>query len=80
MISGVFCMLLGEAILLGSIAVLGWFIFFLVGNMLYIPLVEEPGLVRRFGGAYLLYKRNVPRWISRLRPWPGPLGGKVNNG
>jgi protein-S-isoprenylcysteine O-methyltransferase Ste14 len=80
MISGVFCMLLGEAIVLGSIVVFGWFILFLLENMLYIPLIEEPGLVRRFGEEYLLYRRNVPRWIPRLRPWRGPNGGGVDGG
>lgn len=39
----------------------------------YIPLLEEPGLERRFGAAYRLYRRIVPRWIPRLRPWvPSP--------
>jgi len=40
-------------------------------NAIYIPLVEEPGLERRFGDDYFLYKKNVPRWIPRLRPWEG---------
>ena len=43
-------------------------IFFAV-NATYIPLVEERGLIERFGDSYLAYKRNVPRWIPRLRPW-----------
>ena len=42
---------------------------FVVVNAVYIPLSEEPGLVKRFGDDYLTYKRNVPRWIPRLRPW-----------
>ena len=29
-------------------------------NLIYIPLVEEPGLAKRFGDDYLLYKQNVP--------------------
>jgi protein-S-isoprenylcysteine O-methyltransferase Ste14 len=43
-------------------------------NAIYIPLLEEPGLERRFGADYVLYKRNVPRWIPRLRAWSGPPG------
>jgi hypothetical protein len=35
----------------------------------YIPLIQEKGLDRRFGGEYLAYKRNVPRWIPQLKPW-----------
>lgn len=74
MITGVLCVLLGEASLLGSLPLLGWFALFLVGNALYIPLAEERGLERRFGEEYSLYKRNVPRWIPRLRPWRPPPG------
>ncbi len=70
MISGVFCILLGEAMLLLSPALLGWFLVFLCVNLIYIPLVEEPGLARRFGDEYRSYKAHVPRWIPRRRGWP----------
>ena len=66
MISGVFCILLGEAIVLGSIPLLVWFLGFLLGNLIYIPLIEERGLERRFGEEYQRYKREVPRWIPRF--------------
>jgi protein-S-isoprenylcysteine O-methyltransferase Ste14 len=69
MISGVMSILLGEGLLLGSSAILGWFVVFLLLNAIFIPLLEEPDLTRRFGDDYLEYKRNVPRWIPRLRPW-----------
>jgi len=72
MISGVFCILLGEAVLAEALPRLIWFIVFVVGNVIYIPLAEEPGLVKRFGDEYLAYKQNVPRWIPRLRAWNGP--------
>jgi protein-S-isoprenylcysteine O-methyltransferase Ste14 len=72
MISGVIFILLGEAILLGSLPVLVWFLIGFAVNAIYIPLIEEKRLERRFGDEYLAYKRNVPRWIPRLRPWtPG---------
>ena len=32
-------------------------------------VVEEKSLERRFGEEYLLYQKNVPRWVPRLRPW-----------
>lgn len=76
MISGVFCFLLGEAVVLGSVAVGGWFLFFFVGNLMYIPLVEERDLERRFGKQFALYKKSVPRWIPRLRPWQVPWEGE----
>jgi protein-S-isoprenylcysteine O-methyltransferase Ste14 len=69
MIAGVFFVLLGEAILAASLPLLGWFVLFVIANAIYIPLAEEPGLVKRFGSDYLTYKQNVPRWLPRLRPW-----------
>ena len=71
MILGVFCILLGEAVFFGSLPLLGWFAVVVLVNLIYIPLSEEPGLVKRFGDDYLLYKENVPRWIPRLKPWGG---------
>jgi len=41
---------------------LGWVLLSIVGNMIYIPLVEGPGLVKRFGDEYEGYRRNVPRY------------------
>jgi len=43
-------------------------------NAAYIPLLEEPMLVNRFGDDYVTYERNVPRWIPRLTPWEGEAG------
>ena len=71
MISGVIFILLGEAVLAASLPLLGLFVFFVIVNAVYIPLAEEPGLVKRFGEDYLAYKQNVPRWIPRLTPWKG---------
>ncbi len=74
MITGVFYILLGESVFFGSLSLLGWFGFVVAVNMIYIPFVEEPGLAKRFGDDYLLYKRNVPRWIPRLTAWePMPI-------
>jgi protein-S-isoprenylcysteine O-methyltransferase Ste14 len=72
MISGVFFILLGEAVAAASLPLLCWFLVFVVVNAVYIPLVEEPGLVKRFGEDYLVYKRNVPRWLPRVKPWTPP--------
>ena len=69
MISALGVILLGETMVLGSWPVailLGWFVIL---NAVYIPLVEEPRLVRRFGTDYERYLRAVPRWIPRRRPW-----------
>jgi len=69
MISGVCSILFGEALLTCSFPLLCWFAFAVTVNMIYIPLVEEPGLVRRFGNEYVAYRQNVPRWIPRRTPW-----------
>lgn len=69
MISGVLFVLLGEAALLGSPPLLLWFAVVFAVNAVYIPLVEEPGLSRRFGDDYARYKAHVPRWVPRIRPW-----------
>ncbi|MCW4031895.1 MAG: isoprenylcysteine carboxylmethyltransferase family protein [Candidatus Bathyarchaeota archaeon] len=76
MIIGIFLILLGEAMLFGSIFLFYWFIIFFIGNLIYIPLFEEPSLEKRFGKNFILYKKNVPRWIPRQTPWDGPLGYK----
>jgi protein-S-isoprenylcysteine O-methyltransferase Ste14 len=67
MISGVALMLLGEALLSGSWFVGTWAGIFLCINHIYFVLSEEPGLERRFGESYRSYKKNVPRWVPRLR-------------
>jgi len=72
MMSGVLSIQLGEAILLRSVPLLVWFVIFFALNALTMPLIEEPLLESRFGSDYVIYKRNVPRWIPRLKPWmPG---------
>jgi protein-S-isoprenylcysteine O-methyltransferase Ste14 len=72
MISGVLCVLLGEAVLFGSTAVLVWFACVAAVNAIYLPFVEEPDLVGRFGADYERYREHVPRWLPRLRGWDPP--------
>ncbi len=70
MIIGVLLMLAAEALLFRSWALAVWWAVFLAGNALYFPLIEEPGLVKRFGENYLAYMAHVPRWIPRRQGWP----------
>jgi len=69
MISGVLAILLGEAATVASVPLLLWFAGVFAVNALYLPLVEEPGLRKRFGADYDAYRANVPRWLPRLSPW-----------
>jgi protein-S-isoprenylcysteine O-methyltransferase Ste14 len=78
MISGVIFILLGETLVIGSVPLVYWLFGFMLANFTYMPLVEEPGLERRFGEDYQLYKKNVPRWIPRRRPWNGLVESRRN--
>lgn len=69
MLVAVNLLILAEALALSSLALLVWAVFFFLLNTVYFAFVEEPGLERRFGEAYLKYKASVPRWIPNLRPY-----------
>ena len=68
MIAGVVCLLLGEAALFASLPVGLWALGVLAVNAVYLPLVEEPMLVGRFGDDYRRYMEVVPRWLPARRP------------
>jgi protein-S-isoprenylcysteine O-methyltransferase Ste14 len=69
MMSGALLTLLGEALLSACLPLLCWLAVAGVVYAVYIPLSEEPGLARRFGDDYMEYKKNVPRWVPRRKPW-----------
>lgn len=69
MITGIYCMLLGEAVALRSPWIGAWFLTFVVGMGSHIVLQEEPLLRSRFGESYDRYCRNVPRWLPRTTPY-----------
>jgi protein-S-isoprenylcysteine O-methyltransferase Ste14 len=64
--------IVGQALLLGQLALLGYAA--LVASMVvsFVRLHEEPVLRRRFGEQYEAYRRAVPGWFPRLRPWSSP--------
>jgi protein-S-isoprenylcysteine O-methyltransferase Ste14 len=67
MITGVVSVLLGEAALFASPAVLAWAGFVFALNAVYFPLIEEPDLRSRFGSDYDEYAASTPRWLPRYR-------------
>ncbi len=69
MITGVLLMLLGEALFFNSLGIMIWTCVFFVMNTLYFIFREEPKLLARFGDPYTEYRKNVPRWLPRIRPY-----------
>jgi protein-S-isoprenylcysteine O-methyltransferase Ste14 len=69
MISGVVCILLGEAAIAGSTSLLLWAVTFFGVLAMFIRAWEEPHLKKRYGDAYIEYWRSVPGWIPRLSAW-----------
>jgi protein-S-isoprenylcysteine O-methyltransferase Ste14 len=67
MITGVGTMLAGQAVFFRSWAIAVELVLFGAVNAIYFPLVEEPGLRRRFGAEYEEYCARVPRWLPRVR-------------
>lgn len=69
MITGVVAALAGESLITGSVISGCWTATFFLANHVYFILAEEPGLEKHFGDDYREYKKKVPRWIPRQRPW-----------
>ncbi|MHA1984074.1 MAG: methyltransferase family protein [Candidatus Hodarchaeales archaeon] len=69
MLTSFLLIILGETILLSSVILFLWLLFLFVVVHLYFVFLEEPELFKRFGDNYTVYKKNVPRWIPRLKPW-----------
>jgi protein-S-isoprenylcysteine O-methyltransferase Ste14 len=69
MILGVVMLQVGEAILFNSNGIAALAALFFVGNTIYFKYVEEPTLEKRFGEDYTRYRKNVPMWVPRCKPW-----------
>jgi protein-S-isoprenylcysteine O-methyltransferase Ste14 len=67
MITGVGAILAGQALFFRSWAIAIELVLFALVNAIYFPLIEEPGLSRRFGAEYEEYRARVPRWLPRVR-------------
>jgi protein-S-isoprenylcysteine O-methyltransferase Ste14 len=65
-VSGV---ILGQALLLGRSELLVYAALFLATTAAFVRWYEEPTLQRRYGAEYVAYRRSVPGWWPRLRPW-----------
>jgi protein-S-isoprenylcysteine O-methyltransferase Ste14 len=59
----------GQALLFGQPKLLLYPAIAAVPVAAFVRLYEEPTLARRFGADYEEYRRNVPGWLPRIRPW-----------
>jgi protein-S-isoprenylcysteine O-methyltransferase Ste14 len=66
---GAVTIFIGEALLLGQTSLLVYAAAAWAGVAAFVHWYEEPTLDRRFGADYEAYRRAVPAWIPRARPW-----------
>jgi protein-S-isoprenylcysteine O-methyltransferase Ste14 len=64
---GVIGLVLGQALLFGSVALLGYAALLAVIFHVFVLAYEEPTLRRQFGAEYEAYCARVPRWLPRWR-------------
>jgi protein-S-isoprenylcysteine O-methyltransferase Ste14 len=64
----VIAVILGQAVLLGDVRLIGYGAFFWLACHLFVVAYEEPTLEQTFGLEYASYRANVPRWVPRLLP------------
>lgn len=65
----IFTVLAGEMIFLLSVHIAVYFVCLICAVHVFVLLVEEESLRRRFGAIYEDYRRDVPRWLPR-KPKP----------
>jgi protein-S-isoprenylcysteine O-methyltransferase Ste14 len=66
---GLLTVIVGQALLFGQVSLLLYAAAFGVVTALFVRWYEEPALTRQFGAEYEAYRRAVPAWWPRLRPW-----------
>ena len=64
-------LIVGQALLLGRPGLLLYAALFAATVFAFVRGYEEPALTRQFGAVYTAYRRAVPGWWPRLRPWSG---------
>ena len=59
----------GQALAMGQPVLLGYAAAVWVTVAAFARWYEEPALARQFGAQYEAYRRGVPAWWPRVRPW-----------
>ena len=68
--------IVGQALLLGRPLLLAYAAAFWLAVAAFVRGYEEPTLSARYGDDYAAYRRAVPAWRPRLRPWSPPPPGR----
>ena len=66
---GVLALIFGQALLFGDRRLAIYSACIAAAFVLFVALYEEPTLRARYGDEYEAYRRAVPGWLPRLRPW-----------
>jgi protein-S-isoprenylcysteine O-methyltransferase Ste14 len=61
--------IVGQAALLARPVLLAYAVLAGAGMAAFVRWHEEPLLAARYGEQYAAYRRAVPGWVPRLRPW-----------
>ena len=67
--------IVGQSMILGRPGLLLYALAFGAAVGAFVRFYEEPTLARRFGAEYDAYRRAVPAWWPRRRPWRPPRRG-----
>lgn len=74
----VLLVIVGQAVLLGQSSLAIYAAALAVAFVSFVRVYEEPTLRSQFGTQYEAYRRAVPGWWPRLRPWrPGTTRGGI---
>jgi protein-S-isoprenylcysteine O-methyltransferase Ste14 len=66
---GMLLMIIGQALLFGNLWLLAYAAASWAVPAAFVRFYEEPTLARTYGTEYEEYRRAVPAWLPRLRPW-----------
>jgi protein-S-isoprenylcysteine O-methyltransferase Ste14 len=61
--------IVGQALILGRFVLLAYAAVFLLTTAVFVRVYEEPTLLEEYGAEYEAYRRSVPAWFPRRRPW-----------
>lgn len=61
--------ILGQALTFGRLVLIGYAAVVAAAMWAFATFYEQPALTRQFGAEYMAYRKAVPGWRPRLRPW-----------